>query len=262
MTSRGTVAARWTWPLGLVLALIIGVLAASPATAAPAAPGNLAPKSTTVKANPVLKWSRVRGAASYNVEVSESKAFCSLLLQRTHDEPVGDSDRPAADRQDLVARPGSAPRRAGRQVGHCVVHPRPSCWPRSDRAPSPALCSSSRRTHRSCAGTRSAVQPATRSRSTDRSTTGSRPRRTPPGPHRLSSPTRSTTAPTGGACAPSSGWAHHASRLPLAPTRSALCPSSAQPHPRLQPTGRRSRRWRRSSSTGIPSPAQSPTTSG
>ena len=80
MTSRGTVAARWTWPLGLVLALIFGVLAASPATAAPAAPGNLAPKSTTVKANPVLKWSRVRGAATYNVEASESKTFGSLLF--------------------------------------------------------------------------------------------------------------------------------------------------------------------------------------
>ena len=79
MTIRGTSAARWTWPIGLILALTMGLLAPSPAMAAPAAPGKLAPKSTTVAAIPVLKWSRVRGAVSYNVQVSTSSSFSSML---------------------------------------------------------------------------------------------------------------------------------------------------------------------------------------
>ena len=107
MTSRGTVAARRAWPLGLVVALIMGVLAASPAMAAPAAPGNLAPKSTTVKANPVFKWSRVRGAVSYNVQVSTSSSFSTLLYSTgtTNRQVTPTAQLPTG--QDLVARSGS-----------------------------------------------------------------------------------------------------------------------------------------------------------
>jgi hypothetical protein len=63
--------------------MIFGVLAMPLAHAAPAAPSGLSPNGTSVSANPVLSWSRVRAAISYDVEVSATSDFADPLYAIT-----------------------------------------------------------------------------------------------------------------------------------------------------------------------------------
>jgi large repetitive protein len=70
---------RGTWSLGLVLVLIATILAAAPASAAPAAPNGLSPASTSVSGIPVLSWERVPTATSYDVQISASASFSPLI---------------------------------------------------------------------------------------------------------------------------------------------------------------------------------------
>jgi hypothetical protein len=69
--------------LTAVITLLVSVLSAAPASAAPAAPSNLSPSSSVSTNTPVLSWARVKGAASYNVEVSSSSSFSSALFSTT-----------------------------------------------------------------------------------------------------------------------------------------------------------------------------------
>src|SRR3954451_18298074 len=59
----------------LILALALTFTGGSPADAAPAAPAGLSPNGGSVTGIPVLQWSRVSGATSYDVEVSSSSTF-------------------------------------------------------------------------------------------------------------------------------------------------------------------------------------------
>jgi large repetitive protein len=68
------------WPLGLVLALITSILASAPASAAPAAPTGLSPAANvSVSGIPVLSWTRVPTATSYDVQLSASDTFSPLI---------------------------------------------------------------------------------------------------------------------------------------------------------------------------------------
>lgn len=71
----------------LAAALLLGVLPlATPvqsALAAPAAPGDLAPDSTSIGGQPALSWSRVKGAAEYDVQISASPDFSPTLYDET-----------------------------------------------------------------------------------------------------------------------------------------------------------------------------------
>ena len=59
-------------------------LAATPAAvSAPAAPGGLSPQSTSVNGIPVLQWNRVARASLYDVQVSTSPGYGSLLWSTT-----------------------------------------------------------------------------------------------------------------------------------------------------------------------------------
>jgi Bacterial Ig-like domain len=67
-------------------ALLLGVMplvVPSPALAAPAAPNHLTPDSTTVDGLPILGWSRVKGAAEYDVQISTSPDFSPALYDET-----------------------------------------------------------------------------------------------------------------------------------------------------------------------------------
>jgi hypothetical protein len=71
---------KWRAAAGAIVIMAAGLLVATPpATAAPAAPSGLSPSSGTVSANPILSWSRVKNATSYDVEVSASSSFASTL---------------------------------------------------------------------------------------------------------------------------------------------------------------------------------------
>ncbi len=50
----------------------------SPATAAPTAPGGLTPSNVSTSGQPVLAWTRVSGAASYDVELSTDSGFSTV----------------------------------------------------------------------------------------------------------------------------------------------------------------------------------------
>jgi hypothetical protein len=62
---------------------LLPMLASSPALAAPAAPGDLTPDSTTIGGQPVLDWSRVDGAEEYDVQVASSPDFTTTLYDET-----------------------------------------------------------------------------------------------------------------------------------------------------------------------------------
>jgi hypothetical protein len=83
MASGSRTRSRWTGAIGLVLTLLISLAGTPPASAAPAAPSGLSPSGTSVSANPVLSWSRVRGATAYDVEVSATSDFASTLYTVT-----------------------------------------------------------------------------------------------------------------------------------------------------------------------------------
>jgi len=65
--------------VGVILTMAATMLSAWPASAAPAAPGDLSPDGTTVSGNPTLEWRPVADATTYNVEVSASATFDTLL---------------------------------------------------------------------------------------------------------------------------------------------------------------------------------------
>ncbi|ROR90441.1 Ig-like domain repeat protein [Nocardioides aurantiacus] len=74
-------------PRRLLTVLLVGILAASgwglaptSASAAVAAPYGLSPAGTTVQQIPVLSWTRVEGASSYDVQVSTSSDLSSPLV--------------------------------------------------------------------------------------------------------------------------------------------------------------------------------------
>lgn len=74
--------------LATVVTLVVAVLAAmlstvQSAAAAPAAPGGLTPNGTSVTGLPVLQWNRVSGATTYEVQVSASDTFGSVLWSTT-----------------------------------------------------------------------------------------------------------------------------------------------------------------------------------
>ena len=71
------------WALAVAAILVVSGLGASPASAAPGAPGGLSPAYTAVNATPVLQWDRVAGATSYRVEVDDSSDFASQLYSTT-----------------------------------------------------------------------------------------------------------------------------------------------------------------------------------
>jgi hypothetical protein len=71
------------WALAVAAILVVSGLGASPASAAPGAPGGLSPAYTAVNATPVLQWDRVAGATSYRVEVDDSADFASQLWNAT-----------------------------------------------------------------------------------------------------------------------------------------------------------------------------------
>lgn len=74
---------RGVLSVGAVIAIIVGTLGATPAVAAPAAPSDLSPKGTSVSANPILSWSRVRSATGYDVEVAATSDFANPLYEVT-----------------------------------------------------------------------------------------------------------------------------------------------------------------------------------
>jgi len=63
----------------IVAALVIVMLAISPAAAAPPPPTGLSPTGTEIAGLPVLEWERSKGATAYDVQVSSSSGFGSLL---------------------------------------------------------------------------------------------------------------------------------------------------------------------------------------
>ena len=75
---------KWRAAIGVVVIMAAGlVVATPPASAAPPAPSGLSPSGGSVSANPILSWSRVRAATSYDVEVSASSSFASTLYTVT-----------------------------------------------------------------------------------------------------------------------------------------------------------------------------------
>lgn len=81
MTDSSSTRTRWCTAIGTAAVMVAAVLIAAPAGAAPAAPGGLSPSGSSVSSNPVLSWSRVGGATSYDVEVSATSDFAGLLYQ-------------------------------------------------------------------------------------------------------------------------------------------------------------------------------------
>lgn len=84
MRNGSALSKRGLLSLGLVVAIVISILGSvTAATAVPAAPGGLAPNSSSpaVAANPILSWSRVNGAVSYEVEVSTASSFTSTVYK-------------------------------------------------------------------------------------------------------------------------------------------------------------------------------------
>lgn len=66
--------------LALVGALLVGV---GPASAAVAAPTELTPNGSVLQGSPVLSWKHVTGATTYNVELSRSHLFDSVIYTTT-----------------------------------------------------------------------------------------------------------------------------------------------------------------------------------
>lgn len=66
--------------LALVGALLVG---AGPAFAAVAAPTELTPNGSVLQGSPVLSWRHVTGATSYNVELSRSHLFDTVIFSTT-----------------------------------------------------------------------------------------------------------------------------------------------------------------------------------
>jgi hypothetical protein len=71
---------RWGLSAGLVLGLVMGLMSAGPASAAAPAPTGLSPAGgASTTSSPTLSWSRVQGAAKYEVQVATTTAFTTPL---------------------------------------------------------------------------------------------------------------------------------------------------------------------------------------
>ena len=195
MTGSSNAWKRWGTAIGTVIVMVVGVLGAPPANAAPAAPGGLSPLDLLAQRRiPVLQWNRVPARPATTSRSRDVVILRHASLQGDDNQPSRHADGPASRGRRLVAGP-----RRGLQSG-CRVLGRPSFRRTQSLAGPHSLSPAARREARAAPGSRCC--PGRRERGDrlrDRDRRRRRRlrrlrRRTPPRPRPSWCPTRRSTA--------------------------------------------------------------------